>query len=167
MPDELAKLRGAGGSPAQAAAKRSRCRSFSGSAAHLRRNQMRHHVAQVDPGQPRVVLLQHRQFARIETEPRHAGIDMQDRRQRAAGVARDRGPGIDLGERAEHRDDVVREIVGFAAGDQSAQHGEHRIGHELADRQGLVQQGDEEVPAAGGVQRRRDMRARRDHSRPP
>ena len=33
MPDELAKLRGAGGSPAQAAAKRSSCRRFSESAA--------------------------------------------------------------------------------------------------------------------------------------
>ena len=74
----------------------------------------------------------------------------------ASERARGAGPGIDLAERAEHRDDVVREIVGFAAGDQSAQHGEHRVRHERADLQRLVQQCDEEVPAAGGVQRLRN-----------
>ena len=117
---------------------------------------MRHHVAQFDAGQPRVVLLQHRQFTCIETKPRHAGVDMHDRRQRTPCVARRGGPRIDFAERTQYRHDVVREIVRFAAGDQPTQHGKHRVRHELPDLQRLVQQCDEEVPAAGGVQRLRD-----------
>ena len=162
MPEELAKLRGAGGRPAQAAAKRRTLQLVQRIVPHLRGHQVRHHVAQRDAVQARVVLLQHLELARIEAEPRHAGIDMQDRRQRPPAAARRSRPGVDLGERAEHRNDIVRQVVRLAAGDQATQHREQRVRHQFADRQRLVQQGDEEMPATRRVQRpRRPWRAPR------
>ena len=153
MPDELAKLRGAGGSSGAGVGEALALPIIQRIGPDLRRNQVCHHVAQPDAGEPRVVLLEHRQFTRIESKPRHAGIDVQNCRQNAPCAACHRCPVADFAERAEYRDDVVREIVGFGARDQPAQHSEQRVGYQRADLHGLVQQGDEEVPAAGGVQR--------------
>ena len=69
---------------------------------------MRHHIAQRDAIQPRMVLLQHRELALIEAKSRHAGIDVQYRGQALRPTARATlGPGIDLGQRAEHGNDIV------------------------------------------------------------
>lgn len=48
------------------------------------------------------------------------------------------------------------EIVGFGSRDQSAQHSEHRVGHERSDLHGLIEQCDEEVATACSIKRLRD-----------
>ncbi len=63
------------------------------------------------PARRRVVVLQHAKFARVETETRHAGVDMQHRRQFAPCRQRGLGPRVELRQRAQHRYDVVCQIV--------------------------------------------------------
>ena len=52
--------------------------------------------------------------ARVEAEPGHAGVDVQQRRQTAPDAARGGRPGVELGERIQHRRDVVRDVVRLA-----------------------------------------------------
>ncbi len=113
---------------------------------------MRHDVAEVDGGEALVVLLQSVEFLGVEAEAGHAGVDVEYCWEFAVGVARVGGPGVEFRERAEDRDNVVGEIVGFAAGYWAAQYREQRAGYDFADRKCFVEEGDEEVSAAGGVE---------------
>ena len=54
-----------------------------------------------------MVLLQDRQFVPINTEARHAGIDMQYPGQVSPEPARLRRPAIDLRQRTEHRHETL------------------------------------------------------------
>ena len=157
MPEELAKLRGAGGSPAQAAAKRSRCRSFSGSPRpRTQRDGSSRSAVRCRPA-ARGPAAAPPSSRCIEPEPRHAGIDMQDGRQRAlqAGAPR----------RSRHRSRrASRAPARYRAQDSRLRCPAIRppstasiaSGTSCTDLQRLVQQCDEEVPAAGRVQRLRD-----------
>ena len=61
----------------------------------------------------------------------------------------------------------MRDIGRFGAGDRSRQHRQHGVPHHVADRQRLIEVGDEEVAAAGGEQRCRHRRRVCHHSGGP
>ena len=115
----------------------------------LRRDQMRHQVADLDAGQPLRRRRQPRHIVARQAEPGHAGIQMQQRRRRVARAALDKQlPARDLVQRAEHRRDGVRRERRLAARRQAVQHRQHDAGQMRAQRQRLAQMGHEEMPAA-------------------
>ena len=93
---------------------------------------------------------------RRQAEPRHAGIDLQRRRQPPPGPTRCPAPGGDLGQAVQHR--APRRAQAFLLGPRrrSVQHIDRRRRPEHgAQRNALVDMGDEEDLAAGGGERRR------------
>ena len=52
---------------------------------------------------------------------------------------------------------MVGHVVGLGAGKEAAQHGQHRVRHDVAHRKSLGQIGDEKVPATGRMQCRGDL----------
>ena len=117
---------------------------------------MGEHVTQRQPLQPARIGGQGGKPGRVQAEPVHAGIDMQQRGQTTADAAGERGPAVDVAERAEHRQDVVFEVLAFAAGRRTVQGREHGPGQQRAEGYGLGQMGGEEVAASGRVQIRGD-----------
>ena len=103
-----------------------------------------------------MVLRQHRAFPRVEAEARHTGIEMKKRRQRAVEPACEARPCVDLRQRAKRGNDAVRGEVLFRAGEQAAQYDQRGVRNDVAQRQRLIRGGDEEMPASGRRQRRRD-----------
>ena len=65
-------------------------------------------------------------------------------------------PGVELAEMIEHRRQAVLDEVGLGAGKQAVQHVDRMLGQNAAQRDALVDMGDEELPAAFRCQARPD-----------
>ncbi len=117
--------------------------------------QMAHHVAEIDAVQPSGIIRDRVEFTLRQSQPRHAGIDLNDRRKLAAKPARQRRPGIDLLQAVEDGDHAMLDEVGFDSGRRTVQHEDLGLcGNMGPQRYRFVQMSREEVRAAVGSQGR-------------
>ncbi|MCY1242837.1 hypothetical protein D9M72_558270 [compost metagenome] len=87
-------------------------------------------------------------FCRWNAEARHAGIELQSRRQLAVERVRSLAPALQLLQRIDDRHDAMLNAVRFIAGLEAVQHIDGRIGCEdWLQAQGFNELGDEEVTA--------------------
>ena len=98
-----------------------------------------------------------------EAQPVHAGVEMDHRVERPVEALGGGAPGVELAEMVEHRRQAVLDEVALGAGKQAVQHVDRVVGQDAAQRDGLVDVGDEELPAA--LRRRAAARPPRRRSR--
>ncbi len=115
-------------------------------------HQVRHHVAQGDPVQPARVCRQRGDAGRVQAQSVHPRVHVQQRRQRPAQPAGLRRPGVDLRQRPQDGGDVVRGEPCLQPRPQAVQHRHHGAGDGAANGRRLIRVGDEEMPAALGMQ---------------
>ena len=132
----------------------------------LGRGEVAHHILHLYPREAPGIVGQRRHLGRLQAEPRHAGIDVDQRRQparpdparrlpgRRSGIGR---IGLDLAEIVERRDQAVFGQGGGGLGGGAAKGIDVGLGQDGADFHALVDEGDEEVPAAGAPKRLRDL----------
>ena len=97
------------------------------------------------------------EFGFRQPKPRHPRVDLKEGRQRAIELAREGSPGVDLGQRVEHGDDVVFDERRFRARKRSMQDVHGRVARDSrAQRDRLVEMRHEEVPASRRVERGSD-----------
>ena len=108
------------------------------------------------PARRRMVLLQDSSSRAVEAEARHAGIDVQDRRQPAPGFTR---AAVQASSSAREPSAGTMSCARYSVslpGTSPLSTASIASGTSCADCQCLIEQGDEEVAATGCVQRRRD-----------
>ena len=123
MPEELAEAAPCRGQPGTGRGESLPLGQIQAVAGHLRCHEVGHDIEQLDVGQPRMILLQQRQFGLVQTKSRHAGVDVQQGREAVWQAAGSGGPGVKLMEGAEYRRDGVSDVVGLAARDQPPEYG--------------------------------------------
>jgi hypothetical protein len=110
---------------------------------------MRHDIKQIEPRQQGMIRRKPRLFARIQPKPRHAGIQMQQRRPRPASFAPDSGMGKHIAKAVQHRD---QPSVFISARGKAIQHGNHRPGAKARpQRHAFRKMCHEKMPAASRI----------------
>lgn len=107
---------------------------------------------QPKPAQAAALVDQDLRILCAEAQPVHAGVDMNDGVEWPLVTLGRRTPGIELAEMVEHRRQSVLDEIGFCPGEQAVQDVDRMLRQHAAQRNALVDMGDEELPAAFGGQ---------------